>query len=210
MPATASVVRSLYRILRDLHLYAGLLVSPFVLVFAVSAIQLNHSLMPWGGRSASPAAARTVRVSVRDSENSLDVARQVRSQIGIAGEIGYVNRKAGSARISFPIESPGRLDKVKVDLAAGVATIEHTTTGAWDGAIYLHKMPGPHNVSIRGNWIFTRLWGWLADGTVYLLLFLSASGIYLWTVLKADRRTGLLFLGGGVVSFVALVLAIVT
>ena len=110
-----------------------------------------------------------MRVEVRDSDNSLDVARQVRSQIGVAGEIGYVNRKAGSSRISFPIESPGRLDKVKVDLAAGVATIEHTTTGAWDGAIYLHKMPGPHNVSIRGNWIFTRLWGWLADGTVYLL-----------------------------------------
>jgi hypothetical protein len=44
---------------------------------------------------------------------------------------------------------------------------------------------------------------------VYLLLLLSATGIYLWTVLKAQRRTGLLFLGAGALSFVAIVVAIV-
>jgi hypothetical protein len=57
--------------------------------------------------------------------------------------------------------------------------------------------------------VFTRIWGWLADGTVYVLLFLTASGIYLWTVLKADRRAGLIFLGTGMVCFIAIVLAIV-
>lgn len=70
-------------------------------------------------------------------------------------------------------------------------------------------MPGPHNVNIRGNWIFTRIWGWLAGGTVYLLLFLSASGIYLWTAFKAERRTGLILLGSGVLSLMAIILAIV-
>jgi hypothetical protein len=36
------------------------------------------------------------------------------------------------------------------------------------------------------------------------------SGVYLWTVLRADRRTGLIFLGAGVVSFFSLLFAIVT
>lgn len=96
-----------------------------------------------------------------------------------------------------------------MDLATGVATLERKDTGAWDALIYLHKMPGPHNATIRGNWLFTRLWGWLADGTVYLLLFLSASGVYLWTVLKADRRSGLISLGVGMLSFMGLVLAVI-
>ena len=194
---------------RDAHLYAGLFISPFVLVYAVSAVLLNHAIMPWGGRSALPAERRTVRVAVGDNENSLSVATQVRQQIGVPGEIGFVSRKPGSQRVTFPIETPGHTTSVRVDLSTGVATIEHKKTGVWDGVVYLHKMPGPHNVSIRGNWIFTRIWGWVADGTVYLLLFLSASGIYLWTAFKAERRTGLILLGSGVLSLMAIILAIV-
>jgi hypothetical protein len=211
MPARRAlpIPKSLYRWTRDLHLYVGLFVSPFVLVYAVSAIQLNHTLMPWGGRAAPTAPARTVRIVVRDTENSLEVASQVRQQIGVPGEIGYVSRKPGSQQVRFPIETPGRATSVRVDLAAGLATIEQKETGVWDGMIYLHKMPGPHNANIRGNWLFTRLWGWLADGTVYMLLFLSATGIYLWTALKADRRMGLIFLGAGALTFLGVLIAIV-
>ncbi|MEJ7810240.1 MAG: PepSY-associated TM helix domain-containing protein [Gemmatimonadaceae bacterium] len=205
--------RSLYRWTRDIHLYVGLFLSPFVLLYAVSAILLNHAYLPWGGMAAAPVETRTVRVSVQDAENSLDVARQVQRQLGVRGEIGFVSRRRGGPRggprLSFPIETPGRTTSVRVDLATGVATLERKDTGAWDALIYLHKMPGPHNATIRGNWLFTRLWGWLADGTVYLLLFLSASGVYLWTVLKADRRSGLISLGVGMLSFMGLVLAVI-
>jgi hypothetical protein len=200
---------SLYRRTRDLHLYAGLFVSPFVLVYAVSAILLNHAYLPWGGQDARPAETRTVRVAVTDAEDGLAVARQVRAQVGVRGEIGFVSRRPGSTRLSFPIETPGQSTRIRVDLATGMATLEQKDSGVWDATIWLHKMPGPHNVKIRGNWVFTRLWGWLADGTVYLLLLLSATGIYLWTVLKAERRTGLLFLGAGVLSFVAIIVGIV-
>ena len=209
MPSPSLPPKALYRRTRDLHLYAGLFVSPFVLVYAVSVLLLNHAVRPWGGPDVPPAERRTVRVSVRDGEDGLAVARQVREQIGVRGEIGFVSRKPRSPRLSFPIESPGRTTSVRVDLASGVATVERKETGVWDATIYLHKMPGPHNVKLRGNWAFTRLWGWLADATVYLLLFLSATGIYLWTVLKAQRRTGLLFLGAGALSFVAIVAGIV-
>ena len=208
-PSAVSFAKSFYRRTRDLHLYVGLFLSPFVLVYAVSAILLNHAALPWGSRAGPPLASHTIRVAVVDGENSLDVAAQVRRQIGVRGEIGFVSRKPGSPRLSFPIETPGRTTRVRVDLAAGTATLERRESGVWDALIYLHKMPGPHNANIRGNWLFTRLWGWLADGAVYALLFLSASGIYLWTALKADRRTGLVFLGAGVLSFALLVLAVV-
>jgi uncharacterized protein len=201
--------QSLYRWTRDLHLYAGLFASPFVLVYAVSAVVLNHAFLPWGGREAPPTATRTVRVTVRDTDDGLAVAKQVREQVGVRGEIGYVGRKPGSPRLSFPVETPGRVTDVRVDLGTGIATVERRDTGAWDAAVYLHKMPGPHNVKIRGNWVFTRLWGWLADATVYLMLFLSATGVYLWTVLRAERRAGLLVLGAGALSFVAIIVGIV-
>ncbi len=40
-------------------------------------------------------------------------------------------------------------------------------------------------------------------------LFLTATGIYLWTILKAERRVGLIFLGSGMLSFVLIVVAMV-
>ena len=98
---------------------------------------------------------------------------------------------------------------MRVDLASGVTELEQRETGIWDAMVYLHKMPGPHNVSVRGNWIMTRIWGWLADWTVYLLLFVTASGVYLWTVLKAERKAGLIFLGTGVLSFFGIISAII-
>jgi hypothetical protein len=206
---SAARSKRVYRWTRDLHLYAGLFSSPFVLLYALSVIFLVHSWLPWGGAEGAAVAKRTIPVAVRNDSNSLMMAKQVRDQIGIAGEIGYVNRNEAGGRLSFPLESAGRRAMVEVDLHTGQAEVEQRETGAWDGLIYLHKMPGPHNAAIRGNWLPTRLWGWLADATVYLLLFLSASGVYLWTVLRAERKAGLIFLGSGVLSFVLLISAIV-
>jgi hypothetical protein len=137
------------------------------------------------------------------------MAEQVRAQIGVAGEIDYVNRDAEAQRLSFPIHSPGRRASVTVDLRTGLAQVEERGTGVWDALVWLHKMPGPHNAAIRGNWAITRAWRWFSDATVYLLLFLSASGVYLWSVIRAERRAGLLCLGGGALTFVLLLLAIV-
>ena len=202
-------IRLLYRRTRDLHLYVGLFLAPFVLLYAISAILLNHAYLPWGSRSGEPAARDTLRVVVPDDDDGLVVAKAVQRQVGVRGEIGWVSRNVERHRLDFPIETPGRLTNVRVDLATGIATVEARETGVWDAAIQLHKLPGPHLVKIRGNWFGTRLWRWLADATVYLLLFLTESGVYLWLVLRAERRTGLVFLGAGAVTFVALLLGIV-
>jgi hypothetical protein len=70
-------------------------------------------------------------------------------------------------------------------------------------------MPGPHNANLRGNAAFIRAWRWIADATVYLLLFLTVSGVYLWAVLKTERRIGLALLAAGAVSFGGLIFALV-
>jgi hypothetical protein len=54
-----------------------------------------------------------------------------------------------------------------------------------------------------------RVWRWLADATVYLVIFITASGIYLWTVLRSERRTGIALLVAGAVSFFGVVYALV-
>jgi hypothetical protein len=198
----------LYQSLRSLHLYVGLFVSPFVVMFALSAIVLNHAYLPWGGNN-SPSSTRPSLVSIPSDTSALEIAKSVRAQLGVSGEIGYVARDRSRRRMNFPIQTPGRTVKVSLDIATGHAQTTTSRDGVWAALVYLHKMPGPHNAAIRGNWPVTKAWGWFADANVYLLLFASVSGLYLWAVIAAERKAGLLFLGAGILTFTLLVVGLV-
>jgi hypothetical protein len=78
----SSALRRFYRTTRDLHLYLGLFVSPILLVYAISVVLLNHAYLPWGGAKDGEAATRTVRVTVPDDDNSLEIAKRIREQLG--------------------------------------------------------------------------------------------------------------------------------
>jgi hypothetical protein len=107
-----------------------------------------------------------------------------------------------------PIPVPGQETTVTLDLARREATIERRATGLADGLVLLHMSPGQHLADIRKNWIYMRVWSWLADATVYLTLFLTVSGVYLWYVLRAERRIGAALLAAGAVSFLGLAWAL--
>jgi len=197
---------------RDLHLYIGLFLSSFVILFAASVILLNHPDIPL----ATVIESKTDRVNV-DLPTGLDRlqgmervqrARQVLRQAGVSGEIGFVSYSAAEGSISIPVSKPGYEATVSVKMDTGLASITRRKTGFWNAIIYLHKMPGPHLANIRGNWPVVRVWGWLADATAWLLIFLSASGVYLWVVLRSERHFGLMLLVVGMISSVGALYAI--
>src|SRR5215203_459202 len=202
----------LYRWLRDLHLYLGLFISPFILLFAASVLYLNHGkLLP----GVSPAARtfRGLRVPggfdrVKGAE-AVEHAKTILTQVGVEGEIGFLRYVSKDRHLILPVTKAGSETTVDVDLDARTATVTYRAMNLWESLAYLHKMPGPHNTAIRGNWIGTRVWRVFADGTVYLLLFISISGVYLWWAIKAERRIGFALLGGGAITFVGLIYAIV-
>jgi hypothetical protein len=69
-------------------------------------------------------------------------------------------------------------------------------------------MPGPHNAKIRGNWIYTKIWGSLIDFFVICLFFSSITGIILWYYYKNDRTIGLISLVIGFLSIASLVIGL--
>ena len=207
--------KRLYLIIRDLHLYTGLFISPLVLIFAGSVFFLVHAWVP--GRSPKPSGwTRTVqnlqlppKIEDLSGRPLVDAVRRILEQAGVQGEIGFVRHIPKDHRFVVPVSVPGRETTIDIDLAARSAAILERQTGLADAVIMLHKSPGPHLADIRMNWFPMLAWRWLADGTVYLLLFLSASGIYLWTALRSERRVGLVLLALGAFSFFGTVYAFV-
>jgi len=193
----------------DLHLYVGLFVSPFVLIFAISTLLLNHNWSPGAVKNqAEVLQSRTISVDVPEGLNTIEQAKQLMLQAGVSGEIGFVRRLAKENRLSISVMKPGHEAKIEVDLQRNTATVEEHQTGFWEALIYLHKSPGSHNANIRGNWSYTRIWRGLADSAVYSILFLSASGIFLWAVIKAERRIGLILMAAGTLSFFVVLMAL--
>ena len=188
---------------RDLHYYFGLFLSPYVLVFAVTTILLNHS---W--KAGEPEVQKsTSPVELAEGVEASQQGRHVLDQLNLAGEIGLSRRNARENKLDIRATKPGYNVRVQVDLATKMAEIEERRQGFLNALVYMHFNPGPHRV--RGvNWFFSKVWGWLADTVVYLLFFISISGIYMWAVIKAERKIGLILIGAGCLSFAAILTAL--
>ncbi|HEY0284110.1 MAG TPA: PepSY-associated TM helix domain-containing protein [Vicinamibacterales bacterium] len=202
----------LYRWLRDLHLYFGLFISPFILLFAASVFYLNHGKLTPG---AEPAADTYRNLTIADGfdrlkgREAVERVKAILPQVGVAGEIGFLRYVSTDRHLIFPVSKAGSEATVDVDLDARTAIVKRRAMNLWESLSYLHKIPGPHNVAIRGNWIGTQIWRLFADATIYLVLFISVTGVYLWWAIKAERRIGLALIAGGAVTFVGLIYAVV-
>ena len=201
----------MYRWTRDLHLYFGLFISPFIVIFALSVFFLNHAKVDpaaWSSVTATGGLQIPSDIDRVQGADAVARARSILQQLALDGEIGFTRFARQTRHFIFPVSRPGLEITVDVDVDAHSALVSRRPTSAWEAIAYLHKMPGPHNVAIRGNWLPTMLWRWLADATVYLTLFITVSGVYLWWVLRAERRTGLQVLSAGMVTFLGLLLVL--
>jgi hypothetical protein len=126
----------------------------------------------------------------------------------VPGEIGFVRHLVKEEKLIIPVSIPGRATTVSLNLASHEATIVASETGLADALVTLHRSPGQHGPDIRMNWFYIRAWRWFADATVYLMLFISVSGLYLWYLIRAERRVGFVLMLAGAVSFFGMVYAL--
>lgn len=203
-----------YSLIRDLHLYFGLFITPFVLVLSISVFFLVHSWLPQLASetsttrvvSALPLPADLATLSGRPL---IDALKPALEQAGVPGEVGFVRHMVNEGKLIIPVTIPGRETTVSLTLANREATIVTREIGLANALVTLHKSPGQHGPDIRMNWFYMKAWRWMADATVYLVLFISVSGIYLWYVLRAERSVGVILLFAGALSFSGMAYALI-
>jgi hypothetical protein len=206
-------VKKFYTTIKDLHFYIGLFISPFIVLFSVSVLVLNHTFVDWQedwqkwSFSVDEKVDRTVEfIMPTNDKNKIDFAKDILKQIKVTGEIAGIY--GDSIKMYIPVTKPGRRISIRVDLTSGIASINSERTSLWKKLIWLHKMPGPHNANIRGNWVNTKIWRSLVDLFVICLFFSGITGITLWYYLKNERIIGLIALLIGCVSVAALIIGL--
>ena len=201
-----------YRWIRDLHLYFGFFISPFILLFSISVLFLNHAKVAVDRfTSVDSFTELSIPQAIESAQGreAIRIAQDILRQTNGSGEIGFTRFVKKERHFIFPVSKPGLETTVDVDVDRGSAIVSKRRTGLMEAFAYLHKMPGPHNVAIRGNWIWTQMWRPFTDATIYLTLFISVSGVYLWYVLKAERTVGTVLLAAGATSLFGIIYAVI-
>ena len=147
--------RIAYRWTRNLHLFFGLFVSPFVLLFAASVFYLNHAGPPAPPRTPPAPATHEIQppagIEKAEGIERLRLVAEILTQVGVTGEIQFIRSIPDEGRIVIPVMRPGVETTVEVNLPAATAEETERPIGLRGTLSYLHRSPGPHNATNRGN-----------------------------------------------------------
>jgi len=198
-------MKQYYSLARWLHLYFGLFISPFILIFSISILVLNHAdyfnaLRPT--RELKPVQKRLIHFQAQRSDSL--TAKSILGQLGITGEIDWISRT--DSTLSFPVNRPGLNKRISINTKTGVVLISERDEGILKGTTYLHMMPGQHNARMRGNSVLMKTWRVATDVVVYFVLFVSATGVFMWYFLRPERNLGIYSLGFGFVILIVLLM----
>jgi len=198
-------MKKYYSLIRALHLYFGLFISPFVLIFSISVLVLNHAdyfnkLRP--GKAGEPVQKHLAGFQPQPSDSL--TAKSILRSLDLSGEIDWISKT--DTTFSFPVNKPGLTRWISFNTKTGIATVTSRDEGMLKGATYLHMMPGQHNARMRGNSVFMKAWRVSTDFFVYFVLFVSASGVFLWYFLRPERKLGIYSLGLGIAFLIVLLM----
>jgi len=181
---------------RNLHLLVGLAVSPFALMYGLSALQMAH---PDWIPAASSETRRSVAVSL-SGDDPAAWAAAVREQAGLRGALRSL-RSSGDG-VEFRVERPGTTAEVRLDPVAGRAEV-HERVADFAGLLSaVHHLSGWH------AHLPTALLALTLTAVSVAMVVLGISGLVLGYRLLAERRMGWIVLLLGLGYSVGLLVAV--
>lgn len=188
------------RLNRRTHLYLGLVLLPWVLMYGLSSLIVSHQ--SWF-RSESqpdwqPLFDRPYQRAIPDTGDLRPVAHEILRENGLDGAF-YVQRpRPGELRITrHNFMSQTRLTYL---IREQKLRAEHQEMPWHQVLVRLHFRGGYHQPGFLNN-----LWGFVVDVTCVAIVLWIASGIVMWWRLARLRLWGAAALSAGVLSFLLFV-----
>ena len=173
-----------YGTIRTVHLVVASLALPFVLLYAVSAVQMSHDT--WF--DVSPVITERTLTLTPGLDGARAVARDVMERLpGARGELQSV--QATGAGTNLRIVLPGTSYEVHYTRATGAATLKLRTAGVMAMLNRLHHAAGLGRGTTSLN-----AWGWTVVAFSLALLLVGASGIWMWFLRRSERVVGIVLL----------------
>lgn len=191
------------KLLRRVHLYAGLFLAPWVLMYALSTVAMNHrALFQDRGEAAPQWHKRSEQVFRGAFPSDASPQLQARTILAWLGMEGAHNARWQAQQGTLVIQRQRLIDPVRITFtpADNRVMVEGQPTKTSALLERLHRRRGYERDHTADD-----IWAFIVDAFILVMLFWVLSGFILWWQMKATRKLGLTFAlcGAAIFAFYA-------
>ena len=192
--AVDGIPLTMYKIVRNIHLLLASFSLPFVVMYGVSAVQMSHSA--WF--QMKPAVHEREMSITAGLTDARAIARAIMDRDRtVKGEVS--NIQPNDTGVGLRIVVPGTVHEVRYERASGVARVRTSVAGVMGMLNRLHHWAGFWHEPAS-----MKVWGFFVAIASTALVFLGASGIYMWFTRRSERRLGIALLAINLVFAITL------
>ncbi len=187
------------KLLRRIHLYAGLFLAPWVLMYAISTVAMIHRALFDDGNAKGPQWEKRVErafdgVFPQDAPVSL----QARTLLAWLELDGAHNARWIPEQATLVIQRQQMIDPVRITYTpADKRVVVEGQAGKTSALLErMHRRRG-----YERDYAADDVWAFVVDAFIVAMLFWVISGLWLWWQMKATRRLGFAFALGGAAVF---------
>lgn len=180
-------MRSLHHLIRQVHLFAGLILAVAIVFYTVSGAAILYAR--WLPRDAAQVVTERVAVPPAAIASPRALRAFVAREFGARGRGGGIERRDSGA-VAFRFVRPGMLLEAETTPDRTELVVTRTTYGPVRVLRTLHTLTG-----YSGGAAFAA-WSVFLDLVALATIGFALSGIYLWYKLTRRRRLGWLLLSG--------------
>lgn len=175
----------MYNVLRKIHLYTGLILVVFLMMYFASGYVMAHR--PWFvGPSPAP-TTRTVALDTGAARSPGQLAAQMKKELALPGRIQFPQKQPADETLFWAIR-PGSM--IRVDVVSKNHTVRLTTqrVGWIQTLIMLHKVAGYDNQPLFD------LCALFSDLAGLSMILFAVTGVYLWWKRVRNHALGIVCL----------------
>lgn len=187
-------------VLRRVHLYLALFVTPWIVMYTASTFVMNHRGLFHGPPPSPPPVYVIERELVYPGEmaegaTAQEVALQLLATLEMDGAHAVARSSTAEKVVvvrQYPV-APRRITYTAADRRVVIEKME------FQGAGFLERMH--RRRGFQHNYVLEDLWAGSVDLTIVALMLLALSGIWMWWTIRAARPLGALALAAGFALF---------
>lgn len=188
------------KIVRRTHMYLGLFLAPWMLMYGLSTMAMNHR--EWfrgyyGGQGPvwEKESERQIAADFSAMPDSAGVAARILAELSLEGRFG-VRGKLSDESMVIQRDDPVTPRRITYTPATGIAVVERQVFRTNQFLERMHRRRGyGSGFGIDDTWAFS------VDLLIAAMIFWTASGVWMWWELKVTRALGALFAGVGILLF---------
>ncbi len=184
------------KIVRQVHMYLALFLVPWMLMYAVSGMVMNHRDFFAEYYGGHPLSWQKERELTYDGQFAPDatpemMARRILSDLDMDGA-HWARRSDNGERVTIFRNDPIAAKRITFTPADGKLVIERAEFRTPTFLTRLHGRRG-----YQQDYFLEDAWGFCVDLVIFAIVFWGISGLWLWTKVRPTRQWGLVSIAAG-------------